>query len=117
MAQPKPQSSITCVLGKVACGQVPVDVSKAGRNSTKWILDVCVDTEAVTLLDVELLDYGTGKRKDDLVLSFALAPLNDAAHEARLCVVEPEKARFTLSKDKGLARYRICIDSVHSASR
>jgi len=110
-------SKIVCVLGKVACGQIPVDVSGAAKNSTKWILDVCVDTSRHTLVEIELLDYLSGKRKESVMLAVSITPVNDAAWEARMCATDPDKPMFTLHKDRGVARYRICIDSVHTAAR
>ncbi len=129
IVQTKTKHAIVQILGAVQ-----TDVELKGRpadNSTRWVFDVESETlgrlpdtsepqEEIVALVLHLLD----PRNEKLVFnpdifSCSLTPLCDAFYSARPYIMHRDDGAFVLHmrRTPGLVRYRVGIDTIHSATR
>jgi hypothetical protein len=112
---------IQCELGKITSPDedVEVDDSQAEGNSTRWVFFVEQDTEKRQTLRFHLRDFRTGKIKNSMIPSSVPVPMDRNAALANLRTPLPQGSVQIIELDniKGIARYRVTVDAVHSLMR
>ena len=112
--------SITQVLGRVnAPGCTLVDTVKPKANNTRWVIDV--EGESGKDVVIELLTFEGGNRrvKPDFIRP-TLVPLSASFYKAQpYCIINEAEGTLTLcsSVTSEPCKYRVTIDTMHSASR
>lgn len=112
---------IECLLGRVGSPdeEVEVNTSKAGPNSSRWIINVRHDAKDVQAFTINLLDHRARTKKKNGCISHSITPLDAGAAAARLRIPQPDlpDIRIELDRGDGVVNYRIAIDAVHSLMR
>lgn len=106
-----PAVKVVCRLGRTSSSNgVAVDFSKAVRNSSRWVFDVEHDTHREPAFELDLLNFGTGRKVVGVELSPHCAPTNIEAAKAHIRFPDPNRLCIE-ADDVGVARYRITVDS------
>lgn len=106
-----PAVKVVCRLGRASSPNgVAIDTSKAVRNSSRWVFDVEHDTHREPAFELDLLNFGTGRKISGVELSPNCAPTNVEAAKAHIRFPDLNRLRIE-ADDVGVARYRITVDS------
>ena len=108
---------IVCLLGRVESPDGYVEIESLGtmQNSSRWMFDVEHDTNAEPNFDLHLLEWRSGRPKDDGMMSISITPMCRDAARALLRVPEPDVPKLTFEADKvGRIYYRVTLNFVHS---
>lgn len=110
------QVRITPVLGRISVQGARLIEAPSRNNSTRWLFDV--DGSSKTPIVVQLLDPRSGLPvKPDLVsgsllprsaMFFEACPFLDTLDDGKLVLIHATDA---------VCRYRVCVDTMHTATR
>jgi len=114
---------IQCLLGRILPVEgVPNATLLGVRNSTKWLFEITHDEEDLSEMTVQLrlIDWRTGKPIPKGMLTPVILPRTKEAAQA--CVYFPscEDGVVAVSIEsipKGVAKFRLAVDAVHSLMR
>lgn len=128
---------ITPILGRIFCPDKEMDDDFKGQsNSTRWVFDVEHEFdkfETVTkenadklsqksvleLVHIQLAEYRTGRIIKPDVFSFSIGPMTDSCYKASPHIQIRNGLFHLIVKisNGGGCKYRVAIDTIHSANR
>ena len=108
---------ITPVLGRIEVHSADLVPAHPKNNSTRWIFDVegRLDTSVV----VQLIDSRSNNPLRANLITGSFLPLSPEFHDAKPFIHELDDGKLVLkhSNPSVSCRYRICLDTMHSATR
>lgn len=108
---------ITPVLGKIKVHDADLAAVMPSNNSTRWIFDVEGRVEGG--VTIQLLGCQSGQPVQPDLVAGSFLPRSQGFHEARPFIEQIEGGKLVLrhADPRVSCKYRICLDTMHSATR
>jgi len=113
---------IVCCLGRIKTPEnVPGSQAKGDRNASRWVLDFEVDQTSTTV-NLELVDWLSGKALPPCLLVPSVAPLNATAARSAIHFPLLDGPKLTVvvelpEDSKEPALFRVLLDAPHTLMR
>lgn len=111
------RSQVTPVLGRIEVHNADLSSTHPKNNSTRWIFDVegRLDTPVI----VQLVDSRSGHPLRAHLIAGSFLPRSPEFYVGRPFIQELDDGKLVLTHtDTSVScRYRVCVDTMHSATR